>query len=574
MKITDQDIPAELAALYARYLTPMVATATPQATLRTRRAAKLTKTPRQRRKKDLLAIFMPAARGLAHQNWFNAADPGMLVWLKARAQELRDATINLSYWFSQNASQTQNHTITPSSVPDSAPGPYTYRDSGNLPSVMTYGTGSNTTLGLHYAGATTGGYFTDTNLRWIDCTRTLGDTADNPEIYPVLLYLDYTFTATASARGSRPMFSFLIRFMIQTNKTWTSGDQTPPTKSDRSLYYPYEPPIGSAPFYSATLQRKLVIVPKKKHIEIDTSYARAKIAIRPLFGRGYNNNTSVDVSATGTLKFLSPRQPAKTNYLRVTHIAGTTYARESADNRTYDLWDISPAIAMLAVDVTRALLLKDDGRWAWTIWGESMPTSIAADPAARIQSDAATGTFMIYTGSTLINPGSTVDQAAIWATGTRLYQSMEFANGTLSGFTQRCAAMLPVGLYLMTDGEVYNHDLGSHWILPWAKSTAPIAAFDTQYLIQRDTGQWYRFDQPTNRGGYYGDGTTPQTITTGIAVGEPTPLGAAYLITPWGIAWQDAQVNGSRWRLINRYGNQGIMQYNGPQPGTMIGYSA
>lgn len=312
MKITNQDISPELAELYASLISTTQTGAFAGLLARTRRQARIS--ANKQRRTINYADITAAVEILMERLGYTRGTKDFRDAVRLEKFAINSGTWNPAYWQKCEILTNVFLVNSPVSVPDDTPPPYGYRDQNNMPTIPTYGTGSADNGPARYNGIISTGYFHDVTLAWRRTVYKLAQAIDQDLIEPAIISFEGTLTVESSTRGSRPMFSLIMRNYLgdsnSTSLTTTANpvDKVPPAspptiKGCQSLYWRYKIPADTAPYYNAIKLRIILRnLARLSTIDAAGNMTRAVIitAPRPMFGRGFNNNTSVVTQLTGT----------------------------------------------------------------------------------------------------------------------------------------------------------------------------------------------------------------------------------------------------------------------------------
>jgi hypothetical protein len=301
VKITSPNPPPELVAWYATILSFTPHGAGLDLGARTRRAA-TAKLKRPNMRPAHKAIRNAAER-IARKKGLVKDKAATTRFVSALTAAIKIGDFDPELWQTILPRSEVYITATADSVIDPDPGPYAYRDDDNLPSIPTYHDGEADAGPARYHGATTTGIFRDDSLTWHRIVYDLYDQLDAANTTPTYLRLTGTIHATADKRGARPMLSFLIDFDYKKWSDIADFDPTPPLHDNLSDYWRFEVPTGAPPYYDVTQPFAMTLAMRPTPAELATGpiYSVAvSILPRPLYGRGYNNNTEVTITIDHT----------------------------------------------------------------------------------------------------------------------------------------------------------------------------------------------------------------------------------------------------------------------------------
>lgn len=294
-KITGQNIPPELATLYAALTSPGKAT---QGANGTTRLKKNKKKPLKPPKADLdLAAFEATAEQVKTELEAATKQPAPPGFVADLVRTLITGAIPTDYFKKCRVLQAVTLESIPTSVPDPNPPPYGFRTSQFLPTLPTYPDGTESTKQPTYTGAKSGTYFVDTLLAWRKIAYLADSLTHAAGAVRVLFRWNTTLTISATSRGSRPMFSRNVRANTcrQTGSALTSTK--PPITAKTSLYWRFLLPSTTPPYFNATQYVRYIIPFARITKDSGTGDPFAYLvnaSNRPMMGRGYNNNDNVE----------------------------------------------------------------------------------------------------------------------------------------------------------------------------------------------------------------------------------------------------------------------------------------
>ena len=308
MWITDQSVPPEYADQMAAILSTLPSAPGVPGQARTRRAARMSANTYTVR--TAFAALADAVAYLADKLQYPPRSQPRRGFEYARLRELLTGEVNPDYWQQLPAPVRRIFTSTPSSIPDPDPPPYAYRDPANLPTIPTYPDGTLTTGTPLYSGSTSAGYFNDDNLTWSRSTYNLITPIDDDDRAPVIARVTADLDISTDARASRPMLSLLTRSEFGPAASIDPDDPTPPLAEPSSYYWRYEIPPSSAPYFALDYQRQVLarLIPSAAELALaPLQQCALAVAPRPMFGRGFNNCTQVDITLEDALELWQPR---------------------------------------------------------------------------------------------------------------------------------------------------------------------------------------------------------------------------------------------------------------------------
>lgn len=298
MKIVDQTIPPELQEAYDSLISNDPTGGGGDLTARTRRAARYSK----RWMRYTGFHWIPAAEWIAERSGYIRGSSNFEKEVRRRIRELRDGYFDPEWWMELSPEQDEFFLCTGSGPEETSPPPYGYRNANFLPQEVTYSAGS-------LANGPARSYGQIHGLQWNDeewvYRRTVfpllrvGEVGDFP---PVAWAVDGTVKVDASDRGSRPMFSLMVRPRITNpaSPAWT--ERNPPREKSISLYFRFVQP-DTPPPYLHTVKARHSAVAVSQSSDPDASGTLTKLlvdfSVRPMFGLGFNNNSEVANEFTG-----------------------------------------------------------------------------------------------------------------------------------------------------------------------------------------------------------------------------------------------------------------------------------
>ena len=299
-KIIDQSIPPELQTLWATLHSPAKKT---QGASGTVKATNFIKKPKKkpRRNLDLIALKNIAilVADIAFTKKGNQIPPDFVFNM---TQDLQLGVIDGEFFRPCTLDYLQTLESIPTYSADLDPPPYGWRTELNAPSVPVYPNGSIVSGGPLYSGQKIGTIFADTVLRWrrkVFKSDLVDET--NGDLKVVMRWNSQINIAT-SARGSRPMVSMNLRACLSTDTDSVLSSKEPPIMERTVFYWRFKVPPSAAPYYSSYQVRRevkaLSRILKKSGTGLFTRYV-LDACNRPMMGRGYNNNNTVDTSLSG-----------------------------------------------------------------------------------------------------------------------------------------------------------------------------------------------------------------------------------------------------------------------------------
>lgn len=325
MKITNRAVPPELQQLADSLISETKAGQGMGTQARTRRGSRLS--PNLKSKTTDYSDITAAVEELIIRQGTPPGSADFNAKVRAEIKEIEAGNWNPAYWMACEILSTDYLGNVPASAADPAPPPYGYRDAANMPTLPTYGAGAPDIAPARYTGARSGSLFLDTLLVWQRTIYKLAEPIKQDKKEPAIISYDGTLTVATDKRGSRPMLSIIMRLFLtdQTGgalgSTANPTDGVPPSapatvKGCLSLYWRYILPSTSAPFFNTTRLRRIVRnLAKSATIDAAGDMDRAVIitAPRPMFGRGFNNNNTVNTTLAGSPEIYQINKPVNFN---------------------------------------------------------------------------------------------------------------------------------------------------------------------------------------------------------------------------------------------------------------------
>lgn len=307
MKITNQNVPPDMQQRYDALISSDTAGAGAGTRARTRRGARIR--PGKQRTKTNYADITEAVKILFRRLGYKDTQGGFSALVRAEKKAIGKGIWNPTHWQKCPIITTDYLANIPASVQDMNPPPYAYRDPANMPTIPAYSDGTAAAAPARYTGATSAGLFSDTLLVWTRTTYRLLHNI-NPDLKePLITAYQPTITVAANVRGSRAMLSVILRLFLGTdsspalttiaNPVLAKPPGSPPeTKGPNALFWRYVLPSTVPPYWNELKLRQVIgnFAPRATR-QGAAPYTRA-VALscpRPLFGRGFNNNTAVSM---------------------------------------------------------------------------------------------------------------------------------------------------------------------------------------------------------------------------------------------------------------------------------------
>ena len=298
MKYSGQDIPPELAGLYADLISPTNAGAGADGTARTRRRVKLANRQKKIDRKALAIAVVVMALAVKYRKATGSSLHS--AWRSARARELASGIINPEFWQPATKILTDSLASTPSNTTYTGSRRYNYPDDANRPTTPHYPDGVASAGNPLYTGATAAGFFKDTLWRWRRSIWRMAFPIGSKHGACFFVALDGSIKIDTSNRASRPMLSLRVRLRAAAASATLTADASPPAANVSSLYWRFVIPRSAAPYYHANIQRHELLTASKGVALGAGEYLSVTEAPHPMNGTGYNNNTSVSTEWQGS----------------------------------------------------------------------------------------------------------------------------------------------------------------------------------------------------------------------------------------------------------------------------------
>lgn len=384
-KITDQNIPPELANLYARLVSPMKAAAPPTRKIRTRRAVKRPKPIRKM--SATVKNFYRAATAAGIKSGLKADTKELTDFAYSQAKLLMVGVFNPKIWEEITTIAQTTLEEAPTSTENLTPGAYAYRDTANRPTTPTYTGGAPTAAAKGYTGSTSGQLFRDTSYRWRRLTFDAVDIQGNQDTTPVILLWDTQIGIAANRRGSRPMLSLVFQAYKSGADGTKSTDLTPPLLKKTTFYWRFKIPPTVAPFYNATITRKISMVINgllKKDGTGATTTITTKSGNRPMMGKGYNNNTQVDTAHNNDPRLFAIAPCLGASKQIATKYDTTRYQIVDLDTQTLTLYTVGAATDLCSSNGV-LICLRDTNRLLYVAKKEATTLTPVMYQGAQVQ---------------------------------------------------------------------------------------------------------------------------------------------------------------------------------------------
>ncbi len=321
-RITDQDIPGALVALFGTYAAKAKATQGANGALRARRRVK--RKPYKKRPNKYHAALWPLCVEAATN--YAARYTGTPIEPTARRifAAAKRGDFPAKWWTALIHATTTYHTTAPTSVERTSPNPYAYRDPNNRPTIPTYPAASAGAAPARYTGSTAAQLYRDTLLVFRRDTYKADPPAPLTDATRIIYQATGNTTAAASIRAARPLMGLCIASAAGAAAVAPITNTAPPLGKGSQVYPRYKNKKTPAPYYSASAAYDLTrLLNPARATTPPATFERATIDLAPLpaMGYRYNNNTSISTStsltATPTAKIPLqplPASPFVTNY--------------------------------------------------------------------------------------------------------------------------------------------------------------------------------------------------------------------------------------------------------------------
>lgn len=341
-KITGQNIPAGLLPLYTKLVSPGKVTQGPDGSLRLKKGKKK---PKKNPPESLdLEAFQAIAEVVADVFFTQQSKPIPKNFVFDLTQNLLLGIVPTKYFKRCPLQSAVTLESIPSSIPDPSPPPYGFRTNQFLPTIPTYPDGSSTSSQPGYYGEKVSLRFEDKWLRWRKLIFKAWAFVFPEGLDRVLMVWDCTIGIDTAARGSRPMVSLNLTAYQGALAAPAITSTTPPIQKKTNLYWRFPVPPSASPFYHSYQVRR--VVKPMSRITKNSGSAPFKYFVldgsnRPMMGRGYNNNNTVQTSLSGDPVLWEIKPPC------------VTYALANGNNWT---WKNAPdevyACTLLVASVT------------------------------------------------------------------------------------------------------------------------------------------------------------------------------------------------------------------------------
>lgn len=286
----------------------------------------------------VLALIKQIILGNFDPNYFDEVIPDSVTWLKS----------------------------SPYSILDPNPPPYGYRTQLFLPTVPTYPDGTVQSGVPGFFGEKEIDVFKDRWLKWPKLIFKPGVMTEPDALARMVMFWATDITITTSSRGSRPMLSLNGVCRMCDAIASTLASTKPPIEKITQFYWRFKMPPGGPPFYNATTGRRIVkpLATFARYEGIPPFAALVlNVSNRPMMGRGFNNNDTVETSFSDLPKIYEVPScgPAKAAHWVPLTYAGANLPRRAAYRHDLKLW--------VVMCTTNALRSTDLNTWsAHYVW--------------------------------------------------------------------------------------------------------------------------------------------------------------------------------------------------------------
>lgn len=381
-KITGQNVPPSLLALYTRLVSPGKVTQGADGSLRLKKGKKK---PKKTPPESLdLGGFQRIAEIVANVYFTQQSKPIPANFVFNLTQDLLLGVVPGKYFTRCKLQSAVTLESIPTSVPDPNPPPYGFRTNQFLPTIPTYPDGSSTSDPPGYYGEKVALRFEDKWLRWKKWIFKAWAFSFPEGAERVLLIWDCTISINTAARGSRPMVSLNLKTYQGGITAPAIASTTPPIQKKTNLYWRFPPPPSGSPFYHSSQVRR-VVKPMARLVK-NSGAAPFKYFIldgsnRPMMGRGYNNNNTVQTSLTGDPVLWEVKPPCiawnPANYTQWKWAAAPDELWTASINFAYVTFNANNTATVhmsvrLTLDGTTHDIVKHQlltGAWSWWYFG-------------------------------------------------------------------------------------------------------------------------------------------------------------------------------------------------------------
>lgn len=308
MKVIGLDVPPEHVVAFEKLVAKPKVNSHGNGTARTRRSATRSRRlpPREKLQKDILA----AVKFLAERIGKEPGSQDSNDFIGDQMAKLAQGIFEVAYWRKAEVLESVFITNNPGWSIDGDPSPYAYRREDNMPTIAHYGDGTIGGSSASYGGGTVDGFFIDGHLTWNRTVYKIDRRTTKKKAEPALIYWETNVNVNADARGSKPMFSTVLRCYMTTDDgepitTLKNPVEKIPVHAEpnergcTSLYWRYRIPAGDYPYWHGSIKRTMLKnLPTISTIDEGGTINRAVVcsAPRPMFGHAFNNNTGISTS--------------------------------------------------------------------------------------------------------------------------------------------------------------------------------------------------------------------------------------------------------------------------------------
>lgn len=296
-RVTDQSVPPELQALYAQMTSPAKVTQGPNGVIQLK---KNKRKPKKEPKANLdLAAFKNICT-IVRIEWEAATGKKLPKDFESKlASELIVGVYSEDYFRPCPITGEETFSSIPANIIDPNPPPYGFRTLNFMPTLPTYPPGVTASKPMRYFGEKVSTYFHDKLLVWRRLSFDAFALNKIEGTARVLLRWITKVNIDAAARGSRPMFSLNLRAQVAKSGGTLYDAAIPPIQKITTLYWRYKLPKTTAPFFhhQQLIRHSVPFSRIAKDSGNGAAYAYVLNASpRPMMGRGYNNNNTVQTS--------------------------------------------------------------------------------------------------------------------------------------------------------------------------------------------------------------------------------------------------------------------------------------
>lgn len=296
-KFVTQSIPPGMQLLWEKHTSPAKATQGPNGVIKLK---KHKKEPNKKPRPNLNRLaFKAIATTIAKEVYTDQKKGTPPDFVFNLTQDLILGIIDTKYFSKCKVESAVNLESTPTHSADLNPPPYGWRTQLFLPSIPAYPNGTVSPNPQKYTGQKIGGLFADTLLRWRKIVFK-SYTASLPNgAARTLIKWDTTIHVIATSRGSRPMLSLNLTASLSPVTGGAVSSTTPPIVKKTTFYWRFKIPPSTPPYYNAYQPRREVRAGARIIKQTGTGpFARYVLnaSNRPMMGRGFNNNDSIQTS--------------------------------------------------------------------------------------------------------------------------------------------------------------------------------------------------------------------------------------------------------------------------------------